>query len=72
MASLLSEQMDLFEGMLFPEFIQAEKIRVLEEQHHNLRRGLFKRWNQQEKKITNLNEQLTKILDILEEKEESQ
>ena len=61
MASLLSEQMDLFEGMLFPEFIQAEK-----------RRGLFKRWNQQEKKITNLNEQLTKILDILEEKEESQ
>ena len=72
MASLLSEQMDLFEGMLFPEFIQAEKIRVLEEQHHSLRRGLFKRWNQQEKKITNLNEQLTKILDILEEKEESQ
>jgi len=54
MASLSIEQMDLFEGKLFPEFIHAEKIRALEEQQNNLRRGLFKRWNEQEKKIESL------------------
>jgi hypothetical protein len=46
----LIEQMDLFEGKLFPEFIQAEKIRVLEQQQDTLRRGLFKRLKEQEKK----------------------
>ena len=44
------DQLDLSEGKLFPEFIQAEKIRLLEEKQETLRRGLFRRWNEQEKK----------------------
>lgn len=63
------DQLDLFEGKLFPEFIQAEKIRLLEEKQETLRRGLFRRWNEQEKKITTLSIQLTQVLDILGEQE---
>lgn len=66
MASLSIEQMDLFEGKLFPEFIQAEKIRALEQQQNTLRRGLFKRWNEQEKKIQSLSESLEKLVKLLE------
>jgi len=66
MEALSIEQMDLFEGKLFPEFIHAEKIRVLEEKQENLRRGLFKRWNDQEKKINTLTESLEKLVKLLE------
>jgi len=72
MEALSIEQMDLFEGKLFPEFIHAEKIRVLEEKQETLRRGLFRRWNEQEKKITTLTTQLTQVLDILSQQEEKE
>ncbi len=72
MEALSIEQLDLFEGKLFPEFIQAEKIRVLEEKQETLRRGLFRRWNDQEKKITTLTTQLTQVLDILSQQEDKE
>ena len=56
----------MFEGKLFPEFSQGEKIRILEEKQENLRRGIFRRWNEQEGKIKILSESLSNVLNILE------
>jgi hypothetical protein len=69
MGALLKEQLDLFEGQLFPEFVNSEKIRLLEESQNNLRRGLFKRWSEQEKKIDTLFSQVNSLISILSEVE---
>ncbi len=66
MSSLLQHQLDMFEGKLFPEFKQSEKIRILEEKQETLRRGLFRRWDEQEKKIQTLSEALSRVITILE------
>ena len=65
MEQLAIQQMDMFEGKLFPEFVHGEKIRLLEEKQETLRRGLFRRWNEQEKKIKTLSESLSNILNLL-------
>jgi len=66
METISNNQLDMFEGRLFPEFVQSEKIRLLEERQETLRRGLFRRWNDQEKKIKTLTESLSNVLSILE------
>ncbi len=66
MESISNKQLDMFEGKLFPEFSQGEKIRILEEKQENLRRGIFRRWNEQEGKIKILSESLSNVLNILE------
>lgn len=70
MESLSLEQLDLFDGKLFPEFIYAEKIRDIEENQTKLRKSLFGRWSEQEKKINTLTDQVGELLDILSKKEE--
>jgi hypothetical protein len=61
-----SQQLDLFEECLTVEWIHGEKIRKLEEQQTNLRKGIFGRWKEQEKKIQALSEYVSQILNILE------
>lgn len=60
------EQMDLFEGFLNVDWIHGEKIRKLEEQQTNLRKGLFHRWKEQEEKIQSLSNSLSRVLQFLE------
>lgn len=66
MAIIFEKQLDMFDGKVFPEFIQGEKIRHLEERQEALRKSLFGRWNEQEKKIKTLSESLATVLGILE------
>ena len=66
MEKIKLEQMDLFDGALTIEWIHAEKIRKLEEQQSNLRKGLFRRWQEQEEKIQVLSDSISKVLQLLE------
>lgn len=59
------KQLDLFDGVNFPFFSYNEKIRLIEEKQENLRKGLFRRWDQQEKKIKALSESLNQVLNLL-------
>jgi len=61
------EQMDLFEGPLCVEWIHGEKIRLLEQQQTNLRKGIFRRWKEQEEKIQGLSDSISKVLQLLEQ-----
>jgi len=63
---LKESQLDMFNTKLFPEFYQAERIRQLEEQQDKLRKGLFRRWNDQEKKIKDIQQNLDNLLSLLE------
>lgn len=65
MALISKDQLDMFEEQSFPEFITIQKIMKLEEQQNNLRRGMFKRWNEQEKKIETLSSHLNQLVGIL-------
>jgi len=58
-------QMDLFEGLLTPEGVNFEKILVLQEQQDNLRRGLFRRYGDHEKRINEISENMKLLLEIL-------
>jgi len=62
----ISNQMDLFEGCVTVEWIHGEKIRKLEEQQSNLRKGLFRRWKEQEEKIQGLSNSISQVLQLLE------
>ena len=66
MEQLEIEQLDLFDGFISAEFVQGEKIRKLEEQQNNLRKGIFRRWKEQEGKIQSLSESLSQVLHLLE------
>lgn len=61
------EQMDLFEGYLSVEWIHGEKIRKLEEQQATLRKGIFRRWKEQEEKIQGLSNSISRVLQLLEQ-----
>lgn len=65
MESTKIEQMDLFEGCLSVEWIHGEKIRKLEEQQNNLRKGIFRRWKEQEEKIQSLTDSFSQVLELL-------
>lgn len=65
MKLIANTKLDFFENKIFPESVQGEKIRLLEEKQEKLRRGLFKRWNTQEQKINALSENIYNILKIL-------
>ena len=66
MEQLEIKQLDLFDGFISAEFVHGEKIRRLEEQQNNLRKGIFRRWKEQEDKIQTLSglEQLFGPLDF--------
>jgi hypothetical protein len=66
MEKLETQQLDMFDGFISAEFVHGEKIRKLEEQQTNLRKGLFGRWKAQELKIQALSESLSQVLHILE------
>ncbi len=59
------QQMDMFDGCITADFVHGEKIRKLEEQQNNLRKGIFRRWKEQEDKIQTLSESLTQVLNLL-------
>jgi hypothetical protein len=62
------EQLDMFDGILFPESIQFKKIIDLEKRQENLRKGIFKRYGEQNKKIDSLYIILNEMLSIIKEK----
>jgi hypothetical protein len=66
MEQAVIQQLDLFDGCLSVEWIHGEKIRKLEDQQNNLRKGLFRRWKEQEGKIQTLSESLSQVLKLLE------
>jgi len=66
MEQLEIQQLDLFDGFISAEFVHGEKIRKLEEQQNNLRKGIFRRWKEQEGKIQSLSESLAQVLALLE------
>jgi len=66
MEQLSIQQMDMFDGPITADFLHGEKIRRLEEQQNNLRKGIFRRWKEQEDKIQTLSESLTQVLKLLE------
>lgn len=66
MEQLSLQQMDMFEGCISSEFIHGERIKKLEEQQNNLRRGIFRRWKEQEDKIQSLAQSLSQVLKLLE------
>lgn len=62
-------QLDMFEGLLTHESFQLERLLVLEGQQEKLRKGIFQRYGEQEKKIKKLSESVDHLLNILEQKE---
>lgn len=66
MKAVLNNQLDLFEGKISLEVIHGEKIRLLEEKQEKLRKGLFRRWNDQEEKIKEFSKTLSQLLVLLE------
>lgn len=66
MEQLSIQQLDMFDGPITADFLHGEKIRKLEEQQNNLRKGIFRRWKEQEDKIQSLSESLSQVLALLE------
>ncbi len=58
-------QLDMFEHKLSAETLNFEKIVLLEKSHHNLRKGLFRRYGEQENKINEMTVLMKKLLEIL-------
>lgn len=58
-------QLDFLEGKISPTWIQAEKMKILEEQQNKLRKSLFKRWDLQEKKIESLEKSLEELTQLI-------
>lgn len=66
MEQLDAQQTDMFEELVTPDFLHGEKIRKLETQQNNLRRGIFRRWKEQEDKIQKLSASFDQVLSLLE------
>jgi len=66
MEQLAIQQLDMFDGPITADFLHGEKIRRLEEQQNNLRKGIFRRWKEQEDKIQSLSDSLSQVLALLE------
>lgn len=69
MASLSADsgQLDMFEGVLTPDWIHGEKIKDLETKQHALRKALFKRWKEQENRIEKLSTSFDQLLKVMNE-----
>ena len=63
-------QLDMFEGLMTHESFQLEKLLILERQQENLRKGIFRRYGEQEKKIKQLSESVDHLINLLENKDE--
>lgn len=59
-------QPDMFEGFITPESEALDKIILLENQQHSLRKGIFKRYAEQESKILEISQLMKKLIDVLE------
>ena len=56
----------MFEGFIAPESEALEKIILLENQQHSLRRGIFKRYAEQESKILEISQLMKQLIEVLE------
>lgn len=59
-------QIDMFEGLLTHESFQLEKLLILEGQQEKLRKGIFRRYGEQEKRIKKLSENVDQLINLLE------
>lgn len=59
-------QLDMFSSEFDVEVDTSLRLSKLEEQQEKLRRGLFKRWGEQEKKIKTLHKEFQILTGILE------
>lgn len=58
-------QMDMFDGLMSPGKIGFERIMRLEQRQENLRRGLFKRFGDHEKKINKISVLMEEIVETI-------
>ena len=63
-------QLDMFEELSFVERMEFQKIHEIEVQQSNLRKGLFRRYNEHSKRIQKLEEMLGELTIILKLDEE--
>jgi len=63
-------QEDLFEGFLTHEMIQMQKIKELEDKQDTLRRGLFRRFTEQEKRINSLSENVEHLISLVTDRQQ--
>ena len=59
---LQEQQLDMFPNLHVLTHVHLQKILELEEQYHKLRKGIFKRYNDQEEAIKSLSAVLLKII----------
>ncbi len=64
-----NQQLDMFEGLMTHESFQLERLLILEGQQDKLRKGIFQRYNEQEKKIKKLSESVDHLINLLETEE---
>ena len=63
-------QLDMFEELSFVERVEFQKIHEIEVQQSNLRKGLFRRYNEHSTRIQKLEEMLGELTIMLKGEEE--